>query len=126
VSRKIPQDAWQSYFDAMSKVMDGKQAELEVASLGIGDQIAAEWVELVGITYDPKDDLIEIILGDLDHMIRKPREIWVDEMGFALESMEVIDSDGNRQILKLRDPLMLPPPKSTGRDASNPESRPGR
>src|SRR5258708_28518923 len=78
MSRKIPRSGWQSYFDAMSKVMDGRQAELEVESLGLGDQIETEWVALDGIVYDPKDDLVEMVLEDLDHMIRKPREIWVD------------------------------------------------
>src|SRR5260221_3521773 len=85
VSRKIPRSGWQSYFDAMSKVMDGRQAELEVESLGLGDQIETEWVALDGIVYDPKDDLVEMVLEDLDHMIGKPREIWVDEVGTTLE-----------------------------------------
>jgi hypothetical protein len=124
MSRKLPNTAWQAYFDAMSKAMDGTQAEIEVASLGLGDQIEAEWVGLDGITYDPKDDLLEIILGDLDHLIHKPREIWVDEAGFSLQSLEAIDSEGVRHIVKLRAPLMLPPPKgAANRDASGKGAR---
>lgn len=46
----------------------GKQAEIEVALLDIGDQIEAEWVPLLGITYDPKDDPVVVLLDGLDHL----------------------------------------------------------
>ena len=121
MSRKLARTDWQVYFDRLSRVMDGKQAELEAASLGLGDQVAVEWVALGGITYDPKDDLIEMIFEDLDHMIRHPQEIWVDEEGLALASLEVVDGEGVRHILRLREPLLLPPPESgTQRTAKQP------
>jgi hypothetical protein len=109
---KLEKTAWRPYFDNISKTLDGKRAEIEVASLRIGDQIEAEWLPLLGIAYDPKDDLIEVVLEGLDHMIPKPQEVYVDQEAVLLTSMEVIDADGVRQIVKLRDPLMLPPPGS--------------
>jgi hypothetical protein len=108
---KLEKRAWHPYFDNMSKILEGKRAEVEVASLKLGSQIEAEWLPLFGIVYDPKDDLIEIVLEDLDHMIRKPREVFVDQEATLLKSMEVIDQEGTRQIIKLRDPLMLPQPQ---------------
>jgi hypothetical protein len=118
MSRKIPRTDWRVYFDRMSRAMEPMQAELEVASLALGDQIEAEWVPLIGITYDPKDDILEIALEDLDHMISEPQEIWVDEIGLSLASLEVVDAEGTRQILKLRAPLMLPAPEAATRPAS--------
>ena len=47
----------------------------------------------------------------LDHLIRKPRQVFIDQEAALLRSLEVIDEDGVRQIIKLRDPLMLPPPE---------------
>jgi hypothetical protein len=114
MSRKIDLAQCQVYFDRMSRAMDGRQAELEVASLDLGDQIEAEWIPLNGITYDKKDDLFEIALENVDHLIRQPREVWVDELGLMLQSLEVVDRDGVRHILKLRLPLMLPPPEGAG------------
>jgi hypothetical protein len=108
--QKLEKTTWRPYFDHMSKILEGKRAEIEVASLKIGDQIEAEWLPLYGITYDPKDDLIEIALEGLDHMIHKPREVYVDQEAVELTSMEVIDAEDFHQIVKLRDPLMLPPP----------------
>jgi hypothetical protein len=95
----------------MSKVLEGKRAEIEVASLAVGDQIEAEWLPLLGIVYDPKDDLIEVALDGLDHLIPHPREIYVENGGPMLNSLEIIDSEGTRQIVQLRDPLMLPAPQ---------------
>lgn len=105
---KLEKATWQRYFDQVSKTLGGKQAEIEIASLSIGDQIEAEWVPLLGISYDPKNDLVEILLEGLDHLVRKPREIYVEQGPLGLASMEVIDADDVRQIIKLRDPLMLP------------------
>ena len=112
MSRQIPQAEWQAYFDSMSESMAGTLAELEVASLGLGDQLEAEWVEVEGIIYDPNDDLIEFVLQDLDHMIDKPREIWVDETPHSLLSLEVVDAEGLRHILLLRTPMLLPTPET--------------
>jgi hypothetical protein len=107
---KLEKAAWQPYLDKVSKTLVGKQAEIEVASVKLGDQFEAEWVPLLGISYDPKNDLIEILLEGLDHLIHKPRDIYVDHDAAGLTSLEVIDSDEEQQILKLRDPLMLPAP----------------
>jgi hypothetical protein len=105
---KLEKEAWQTYFDRISKLVVGKQAEIEVAALSIGDQIEAEWVPLLGISYDPKDDLVEVLLEGLDHLIRHPRDIYVDQGPAGLASMEVIGADDVREIIRLRDPLMLP------------------
>ena len=107
---KLEKANWQKYFDQVSKHIDGKLAEIEVDSLLIGSQIEAEWVPLLGITYEPKSDMLEIMLEGLGHMIRKPREIYVQENGTGLSSFEVIDSDNVKQIIKLRAPLSLPSP----------------
>ena len=110
MSRKLARAEWQGYFDRISRILEARQAELEVDSLDLGAQIAAEWVPLIGVVYDPKDDLLEVALEDLDHLISKPQEIWVDEDGVLLVGLEVVDGEGTQHILKLRAPLMLPSP----------------
>jgi Family of unknown function (DUF5335) len=107
---KLEKTQWRSFFDRVSKGLGGKLAEIEVASLKLGDQVEAEWLPLLGLTYDPKDDLIEVALDGHDHMIRKPREVYVDNGAQGLASLDIIDAEGTQQIIKLRDPLMLPPP----------------
>jgi hypothetical protein len=108
--RKLEKSEWRAFFDGISKLLEGKQAEIEVASLALGDQIEAEWLPLLGLTYDPKDDLFEVALDGVDHMIPKPREIYVDDDVGGLMSIEIVGADDSRQIIKLQDPLMLRAP----------------
>ena len=108
--RKLEKSKWHAFFDGLSKMLEGKRAEIEVASLALGDQIEAEWLPLLGLAYDPKDDLFEVTLDGVDHMIRKPSEIYLDDDVGGLMSIEIVDAEGTRQIVKLRDPLMLPAP----------------
>ena len=108
--RKLDKTQWRPFFDGFSKLLEGKRAEIEVASLSLGDQVEAEWLPLIGIAYDPKDDLVEVALEGLDHLIHHPREIYVDDDVGGLVAIEVVTTDDEREILKLRDPLMLPAP----------------
>jgi hypothetical protein len=110
--RRLEKPEWRPFFDTMSKILEAKVAEVEVASLDLGDRTQAEWLPLIGITYDPRDDAVEIALDGLEHMIRKPREIYLEDGAAGLTSLEIVDVDGVRQIVKLKDQLMLPAPQT--------------
>ena len=48
-------------------------------------------------------------------VIRRPREIVVEEGPNGLTSVAVVDAEGARQIVRLKDPVALaPPPGQTG------------
>jgi len=112
-ARKLEKNEWHGFFDFLSKVLIGARTEIHVESLALGDQVEAEWLPLLGMDYDDKNEMVEIALEGLDHMIRCPREISVDEGNGAIVSLQIIDGDGNQQIVLLREPLMLPPPEAT-------------
>jgi hypothetical protein len=108
--RKLEKAQWRPFFDTISKLLEAKEAEIEVASLDLGDQVQARWLPFLGIAYDPNDDVVEIALEDLDHMIYRPREIYVDDEVNGLTSLEIVDGNGVRQLVKLKDELLLPAP----------------
>ena len=81
--------------------------------MGLGAQLEADWLPLLGIVYDPNDDIVEVALEGLDHLISKPRELYIEEGSGGLTALEIIDADDVKQIVKLRDPLMLPSPSPT-------------
>ncbi len=112
-AQKLDKKEWKPFFEGVSKVLPAKEAEIEVLSLNIGDQVEAEWLRLLGLTYDPKDDLLDVALDGLDHLIQKPREIYVEDGGVGLASLAVVDAEGARHIIKLRDPMALPRPQET-------------
>jgi hypothetical protein len=111
MAKKLEKSIWGSYFDTVSKALAGKRVEIEVASLKLGDQVEVEWLPLSGITYDPKDDLIEVALEGVDHLIRTPRGVWIEGKGLNLSAIDIVDAGGVRHIVTLRDPLMLPAPQ---------------
>lgn len=120
MAEQIDRARWAPFLDSITNSLIGKQAEIEVVSLDLGDQIEAEWTPLIGLTYDHKDDLIEIALEDLDHLIRSPRELFIDyAAGEVVAAIEIVDGDGNRQIVKFKDGLALPAPaeEATGAEA---------
>jgi len=109
--RTVPKGEWRVFFDLTSKALLGKRAEIEVASLDLGDQIVAEWAPLIGITYDSKDDLLDVALDRANRLIRRPQQIDVEEGPIGLESVAIVDADGVRHVVRLKEPLMLPPAK---------------
>jgi hypothetical protein len=105
----VPRSEWREFFDRMSTaLLRGKWAEIEVASLETGDQIIAEWIPMIGVTYDSRDDLVDVALDRTDHLILHPDEIVVEEGTEGIMSIAVKAVDGTRHIVRLKQPLMLP------------------
>lgn len=108
--RSIPKEQWKAYCDSVTDALTGLRAEIEIASLDLGNQIEAEWLPVYGITYDHKDDLFEVALEGLDHLIQRPRELHAQEGSRSIDAILVIDQDSVRHLIRFREPLMLPPP----------------
>jgi len=104
----VPRAEWKPFFDRLSKALLGKWAEIEVASLDLGDQILAEWIPLLGISYDERSDQLDVALDRTTHWIQHPNEVIVDENTSGLTSIAVVDREGTRQVIRLKDPLALP------------------
>lgn len=107
-TEQLAKTEWRPYFDRLSKALTAKQAEIEVSSLMLGNQIEAGWIPLLGITYDSGDDVLEVFLEGLDHRIQHPQTVFVEQDGVELKSLEVIDDEDTRQIIRLRDSVLLP------------------
>jgi len=107
---KLDPAQWKEFFDRVSKELGAREVEIEVAGLDIGDEIEAEWIPFTGVSYDPRDDVLSVFSDRIEHMIRKPREVWVDFGVDGLHSLEVMDADNHKQIILLRNDLALPAP----------------
>ncbi|MGO4705365.1 DUF5335 domain-containing protein [Microvirga sp. 2MCAF38] len=105
---KLDRGEWGAFCDRVSKSVRGKVAEVQLVSPKLGSQTEARWLPFIGLVYDPKNDTIEIALEGLDHIVRNPTEFYADENAGGLANLEIINADGVREILTLRDPVMLP------------------
>jgi len=77
--RKLEKSDWRYYSAHLSKALAIRRSEANTASLAVSRQVAAEWVPLLGVTYETEKDLFEIALQHLEHRVRFPRTIYVDE-----------------------------------------------
>lgn len=103
----VPKAEWHQYLNRVSRGLTRLRAEIEVASLELGDQIESQYLPITRIFYDHKDDLVGLTLEGLDHMIRHPQPIYVEESG---DGVAAIARDGTNHLIKLRRPLALPAP----------------
>ena len=106
--RNVPKSDWRGFLDGISKAMLGARAEIEVAALDLGDQVLAEWVPALGVTYEPNDDVVDIALDSGSHLIHKPCALVAQESRTGLEALTVTDEDGARHTVRLKVPLQLP------------------
>lgn len=107
---RVPKPEWTEYLNRITRGLIGLRAEIEVASLELGNQLATDHVAIAGMFYDPKDDLVGVLLDGFDHLIRHPESIYVEERDAGLAAVAVIDRDGTNHLIKLSRPLALPAP----------------
>ncbi len=108
VLTQLAKSQWQDYFDRVSKALGAKLVEVEVTGLGLGDQVQVEWLPLIGLSYDPKDDILAVAVEGIEHNIQHPKQIHVEQDVESLYSIEAVDAEGEHHILLLKDPLRLP------------------
>lgn len=104
--RTLPRDEWNDYFDDFSKSKGNTgridYAEIRVFSPEDGIQPETRWLPLQGLTYDPKNDLLDIAVTGLDHLVAHPQQIYVDETQGRLDRFEVVRPDGTHEVVELR------------------------
>ena len=112
--RRLRKTEWRSYLDRVARALLGKRAAIEIRSPQFSNEIEAEWLPVLGISYDPRKDILEIAVTGLKHMIRKPQHLVVEEDGGRLGTLEIIDQDGILQIVRLREEPILPSSANAG------------
>jgi hypothetical protein len=114
VTQEIPRESWRPYFDGLSKTMGPVEARVEVAGTELGDQVAAEGMTLVGITYDDRDDVVVIGLDargaraeELQHLVERPQRIFVATGAGSELVIDIEDSADRKTIVRLDRPAAL-------------------
>jgi len=101
--RTLGKNEWRPYFDRIARGLLGKRAAIEIRSPQLSEEVEAEWLPLLGISYDPKSHVLEIAVDRLKHLIAKPQHLVVEENAGELATLEVVDQHGLSHIVRLRD-----------------------
>ena len=104
----IPKNQWEDYLNRLSKVLKDSPVEVEVAATGIFDKPEVEWLPVLGISYDPKDNIVSILFENLDHIIEKPYEIKVEKDGSGIKEIVIVsEEDASKTILRFKTPVTV-------------------
>jgi hypothetical protein len=103
-TKRLDEEEWGWYFDQAAAALRGRKATVEVVAPDVGAQFAAAGLDIIGITYDHKDRLLEIALDGMDHLIRDPQEIYVNETPRGLDAVEATDVGGRKHIVQIAGP----------------------
>ncbi len=106
-NKKLQESEYETYFNTLSKGMKGGTAELEVMAVSIMDREQTDWIPFYGISYDPSEKTISIISEFIDHHIKNPTEINVQEGEKGVESVEINGGDGYTHRVKFKNPIAL-------------------
>lgn len=104
---KIPRDQLQSYFDKFTKHFlryeTTNAVDVEVLTQELGDQFEAEGAYLVGVTYDPKSNAMELAFESGDHRVYRPTEVWtLEESDGFVKAIEIVHHDGAREVVRVK------------------------
>jgi hypothetical protein len=107
VTTQVPRERLAEYFDEYTKrfLRDGspEAVDVEVLEPDLGDQSVVQGARLIGITYDARDNVLELELDSGDHRINAPGEVWtVEEADGFLSAIEVGCPDGSKQIVSVK------------------------
>jgi len=115
-TQELDAERWHEYFDSLTPSIEGMLVTIEVMDALAGDQLDAERMPLQAISFDPKDNVLEIALGGrgvrypvvLRHFVSGPRTIGVEESSsITPTAILVTDGAGVRTLIRLFEPVEL-------------------
>ena len=112
-TREIPPQDWAEFFDRVSASLQGKSIDIEIDSPDIGAQIEARKLSLNGLSYDRKDDIVAIDTEVIEHLVHRPKQIYISGDEDAVDSLVITVDGGGKHIVSFSEPLALPAPGST-------------
>lgn len=107
VTKQLPREQWKEYFDNFTKAfledLNPEDAVVEIVNPKLGDQFESDYARVIGVSYDPKDNVFEVALEGVDHLVYHPKEIWVveEDNGFV-STIEVVREDDTKEIIRLQ------------------------
>ena len=114
-TREPERSSWPTYFDSVTASIEGMLVTVELMGEQLGDQTDIERLPVQAISYDPRDDVLEVAVGGrgtrypvvLRHFISSPTAISVEELEGTPSAILVTDPGGDRTLIRLFEPGML-------------------
>ncbi len=98
-SKVLAKAEWAAYFSHLHEAVQGKEIKIEIVGATVGDQILVKSTPLLGATYEVKQDMLELLVEGMTHVIERPRKITVQDEEGEVVAIEVLDLADRHQIL---------------------------
>lgn len=95
----LPKSEWTAYFSRLHKKVEGKEIKIEVLGATIGDQVLVKSAPLLGATYEPREDALEISVKGMTHVVDHPQKISIQDDDGKVLAIEVIDAGDRHQLM---------------------------
>ncbi len=105
--RELDKAEWGPFLDGVSRVLSSAGGDANKGSMYVV-RPEVRSVPMIGVTYDPKDDEVDLAFLSIDHLVRKPMRILVEETLDGLTTLEIVDAEGTSHVLKPGVPIPLP------------------
>ena len=114
-TRGLGRASWPADLDSITASIEGMLVTVELMGEQLGDQTDVERLPVQAISYDPRDDVVEVAVGGrgnrypvvLRHFISNPTAISVEELEGRPSAILVTDPGGVRTLIRLFEPGML-------------------
>ena len=107
VTTRIPRHLLAQYVQEFTKQFllrpFPRAVDIEVVTPDLGDQIAVSGARLIGVTYDPDSDELDIAMDSGDHRVGSPTEVWSieDDDGFV-SVLAIVRPDRTQEIVLVK------------------------
>ena len=105
--REIDKAEWGPFLDSLSRLLSNVDNAAPKGSLLVVRPVVRS-APVIGVTYDPKDDEVDIAFETIDHLVQKPVQIIVHESTDGLKAVEVVDAEGISHVFRPCIPLPVP------------------
>ena len=103
--QRVEKAGWVGFCNMLTAELLRKRAEIEAP---LPDS-QPRWLPLVGVTYDPGREVMEIVLRGTDHMVFHPRELYVERGPRGVESFGIVEGGSACEIVLVREPIAALP-----------------
>ena len=101
--QRVDKTGWVGFCNMLTAELRGKHAEIEAPTPAPG--AGGRWLRLVGVTYDPGSEVMEIVLDGFDHMVFHPRELYVDRGPRGVQTLGIVEGGGACEIVLVHEPV---------------------
>jgi hypothetical protein len=105
---QLSKTQWQAYFDRFSRAVAARRTRVEPAGLGLTAE-GQGYPALTGVSYDAASDALTLLVQGEAHTIAHPRQVHVDRDDEWVHAIEVVDGDGARHHILLKDAVEMRP-----------------